>query len=123
MEDDESENSEDFFDEDFDKFLDENAHLTDEEIENYVKEYYKDIDYLIDSALHDENKKRTYSRTCQSSLAATLSEFLSSFILIGFDADGNPIEITKSASTKDEFAMSEFLRTFYIKYFSKDYLE
>jgi hypothetical protein len=84
---------------------------------------FSDIDIdmfeeMLISALKEQSIEKKYNISCRSAAASIISEFASSYILIGYDFAGKEIEIIRSNSQKDTDALGMFLQRFIPKYFS-----
>lgn len=74
---------------------------------------------MLVEALRNVSKEKKYNRNCKIALSSTVEEFISSFILIGFDFNGDPVEIIKSKSSLETDALGMSLQKFVTKYFSR----
>lgn len=76
---------------------------------------------MLIEALKSASKEKKYSRNCKLALASTLEEFISSYILIGFDFNGNPVQISKAETPMESSALGMSLQKFVASYFSRQY--
>jgi len=74
---------------------------------------------MLVEALRSASKERKYNRNCKLALSSTVEEFISSFILIGFDLNGDAVEIVKAKSAIETDALGMSLQKFISKYFSQ----
>jgi alpha-mannosidase len=74
---------------------------------------------MLVEALRTVSKEKKYNRNCKIALSSTVEEFISSFILIGFDLNGDPVEIVKARSALETDALGMSLQKFITKYFSR----
>lgn len=77
-----------------------------------------EIKELIKEALKTNFEKKTNHKKkvdIESALFATTKEFLSSFIILGYDLNGNPLIIKHSPSIMEKDALSSLLMK-YISY-------
>lgn len=79
----------------------------------------KELASLLAEALTEAAKNKKYTRDCRHALAAVIDEFASSYILIGFDVSGEPIEILCAKSSMEADALGMFLQKFVNRYFTK----
>lgn len=76
---------------------------------------------MLAEALMNASREKSSNNTCKLALASTIEEFVSSFILIGFDFKGDPVEIVKSSSSMENDALGMFLQKFVGKYLSNQF--
>lgn len=73
----------------------------------------EDIEYMLKDALHEiheSTKRRAEDKiVCLDTLESTIEEFLNSFIIIGYDLDGNPIDIVSAGTQQEADALSTLL--------------
>ena len=87
------------------------ASLSEEEIEQVISDALKQ--YLKAS------RDKESSETAIDAMVATCQEFMKSFIILGYDFDGNPVEPIVSANNQqDADSLSAYLQRF-LMYMSK----
>lgn len=74
---------------------------------------------MLVEALRNISTEKKYNRNCKIALSSTVEEFISSFIIIGFDFNGDPVEIIKAKSALETDALGMSLQKFVTKYFSR----
>jgi hypothetical protein len=74
---------------------------------------------MLVEALRNVSREKKYNRNCKIALSSTVEEFISSFIIIGFDFNGDPVEIIKAKSALETDALGMSLQKFVTKYFSR----
>lgn len=79
----------------------------------------KFFEKLLYNALKEQASTNRYSIECKAAIIDQLAEFLSCFILIGFDLNGDPIEITKSKTPQEGDALGMRLQKFAPKYLTR----
>lgn len=83
-----------------------------------VAQEKKEIDEVISQAfityLKNQAKERTATKKNVDSLTATVLEFLNSFILIGYDAEGTPVKIISAHNQQEADSLATLLNKFFI---------
>jgi len=102
--------SESFPEEEYEIYIDS------EDIDGVDEEVFQE---MLVEALRNVSKEKKYTRNCKIALSSTVEEFISSFILIGFDFNGDPVEIIKAKSAMETDALGMSLQKLVTKYFSR----
>jgi hypothetical protein len=83
-----------------------------------VSQEKREIDEVVSQAfvsfLKNQAKERTTARKNLDSLTATVLEFLNSFILIGYDAEGTPVKIISAHNQQEADSLATLLNKFFI---------
>jgi hypothetical protein len=69
---------------------------------------------IKDALVHNAsaNKERMYKKECAQAVIAVLGEFLSSYMLIGYDFEGTPIRITFAKSGLEADALAQAIQRY-----------
>lgn len=73
------------------------------------------LNALIKDALMQNatvNKERMYKEECAQAVIAVLSEFLTSYMLIGYDFEGTPIRIVSAKTGMDADALAQAVQRY-----------
>jgi len=73
------------------------------------------LNALIKDALTQNanaNKERMYKEECAQAVIAVLSEFLASYMLIGYDFEGTPIRIVSAKTGMDADALAQAIQRY-----------
>lgn len=73
------------------------------------------LNSLIEDALSQQvstNKARKVKEEAAQAVIAVLSEFLSSYIIIGYDFDGTPIRVVCAKTGRDSDALAQALQRY-----------
>lgn len=83
-----------------------------------VNQDKKEIDEVVSQAfitfLKNQAKERTATKKNLDSLTATVLEFLNSFILIGYDAEGTPVKIISAHNQQEADSLATLLNKLFI---------
>lgn len=91
-------------------------YIDSEDIDSIDEELFQE---MLVEALKNVSKEKKYNRNCKLALASVVEEFISSYILIGFDLNGDAVEIVKATSAIESDALGMSLQKFISKYFSR----
>lgn len=76
---------------------------------------------LLVKALKDHSSTKKYSIECKSAIVDTVSEFLPCFILLGFDYNGESIEIVRGKTDQEKESLGMRLQKFAPAFFNKQF--
>ena len=76
---------------------------------------------LLTKALKEHSTTKKYSNECKSAIVDTVGEFLPCFIILGFDYNGEAIEIVKGKTDQEKESLGMRLQKFAPAYFSKQF--
>jgi hypothetical protein len=75
------------------------------------------LQQLLKEALSGYAQERTRKAADQANaIAATLEEFLNSFVLLGYDLDGTPITMVSTKTQQDADALSTAVTRFFMQH-------
>lgn len=94
----------------------------DEESE-FVSSDFSDVFFekLLAKALTEQSTTKKYSNECKSAIVETVSEFLPCFIILGFDYNGEAIEIVKGKTDQEKESLGMRLQKFAPAFFTKQF--
>lgn len=90
----------------------------DKKLQKLVKMDKKEIEELLKSAMQDYLSHQSHAKIERSksmaSLISIISEYLSAFIIIGYNVNGEPINAIHASNQKDADALSAAINRFII---------
>lgn len=91
------------------KELAEAQKISDDLFQESMMQYYADVEQKVYEQKHVDMRQ----------VKTLLSEYMDSFILIGFDMNGTPVSVQSEADVKSSFALSDHLQREFIKHMMK----
>lgn len=76
---------------------------------------------LLYSALKKHSNDKKYSIECKTAIVDILSEFFPCFIVLGFDYNGDAVEIVKGKTDQEKESLGMRLQKFAPAFFSKHF--
>jgi hypothetical protein len=76
---------------------------------------------LLSKALKEHSTTKKYSNECKSAIVDTVGEFMPCFIILGYDFNGEAIEIVKGKTDQEKESLGMRLQKFAPSYFSKQF--
>jgi len=83
----------------------------------------KELEKSLDRWLKENNSKTAIAMRDLGLLKAIISEYLDTFIVFGYNIDGERIILQHYTSSKDRDAIMEFLKTIFIKQQQDNFLD
>ncbi len=78
---------------------------------------------LLVKTLKEYSHTRKYNIQCNSAIIDNVSEFLPCFIILGYDYNGEPVEIVKSKTIQEKeslgMRLQKFVPSFFNQYFTR----